>query len=107
MISAIPAVLLQQGGLGLAGLLMPLAMSFMLIYFFFVLPQRKQQRQLQAMRDALQVGDSVVTTGGVYGTIARVHDNKLTVQLRVADNPAIKLTVARSAIVGLAEMPDE
>jgi hypothetical protein len=36
-----------------------------------------------------------------------VHDNKLTVQLRVADNPAIKLTVARSAIVGLAEMPDE
>jgi preprotein translocase subunit YajC len=49
----------------------------------------------------------VVTTGGIYGTITRVRDDNLTVQLRVADNPAVKINVARSAIAGLADLPDE
>jgi len=100
-----PAVFLQQAPA--VGLLIPMAMSMALVYFFMVVPQRKQQRQLQAMRDALEVGDGVVTTGGIYGTITLVRDDKLTVQLRVADNPAVKINVARSAIAGLAELPDE
>jgi preprotein translocase subunit YajC len=87
--------------------LLPLAVSFILIYYFVVLPQRRQLRQLQALRDNLQVGDGVVTTGGIYGTIARLHDNKLTVQLRVAENPPLKISVARVAIVGLADLPDD
>jgi preprotein translocase subunit YajC len=86
---------------------MPMAMGMFFVYFFMILPQRKQQRQLQAMRDALQVGDDVVTTGGIYGTITLVRDDKLTVQLRVAENLAVKINVARSAIAGLAELPDE
>ena len=100
-----PAVFLRQGSA--VGLLMPMAMSMALVYFFLIVPQRKQRRQLQAMRDALQVGDSVVTTGGVYGTITLVGDDKLTVRLRVADNPAVKINVARSAIAGLADLPNE
>jgi preprotein translocase subunit YajC len=99
------AVLLQQGSA--IGLLMPIAMGMLFVYFFMIIPQRKQQRQLQAMRDALQVGDSVITTGGIYGTITLVRDDKLTVQLRVADNPAVKINIARSAIAGLADLPDE
>jgi preprotein translocase subunit YajC len=99
------AVLLQQGGT--VSLVAPLAMTLALVYFFMIVPQRKRQRQLQAMRDALQVGDNVVTTGGVYGTITLVRDDKLTVQLRVADNPAVKINVARGAIAGLADLPDE
>ena len=101
------AVFLQQGGGSFVGLLAPMAVSFILIYYFVVIPQRKQQRQLQMMRDKLQVGDDVVTTGGIYGTITRVHDNQLTVQLRVAENPAVKLNIARSSIAGLADLPDE
>jgi preprotein translocase subunit YajC len=84
-----------------------MAMSMAFVYFFMVAPQRKQQRKLQAMRDSLNVGDSVVTTGGIYGTITLVRDDNLTVQLRVADNPAVKINVARSAIAGLADLPDE
>ena len=100
-----PAVLLQQGGV--VRLVAPMAMTFVIVYLFMIVPQRKQQRQLQAMRDALEVGDSAVTTGGIYGTITLVRDDKLTVQLRVADNPAVKINVARSAIAGLADLPDE
>ena len=99
------AIFLQQGNP--VGLLIPMAMSMALLYFFMIIPQRKQHRQLQAMRDALKVGDSVVTTGGVYGTITLVRDDKLTVQLRVADNPSVKINVARGAIAGLADLPDE
>jgi preprotein translocase subunit YajC len=82
-------------------------MTLVVVYFFMIVPQRKQQRQLQAMRDALQVGDDVVTTGSIYGTITLVRDDKLTVQLRVAANPAMKINVARIAIAGLADLPDE
>jgi preprotein translocase subunit YajC len=53
------AVFLQQRSA--VGLLIPMAMSMALVYFFMIAPQRKQQRQLQAMRDSLKVGDSVVT----------------------------------------------
>jgi preprotein translocase subunit YajC len=86
---------------------MPVAVGMVLVYLFMILPQRKQQRQLQAMRDALQVGDGVVTTSGIYGIITLVRDDKLTVQLRVADNPAVKINVARTAIAGLADLPGE
>jgi preprotein translocase subunit YajC len=99
------AVFLQQGNP--IGLLMPMAMCLFFVYFFMIIPQRKQQRQIQAMRDALQVGDSVVTTGGIYGTITLVRDDNLTVQLRVANNPAVRINVARSAIAALADLPDE
>jgi preprotein translocase YajC subunit len=81
------AVFLQQGSA--IAPLMPMAVGMVLVYLFMVLPQRKQQRQLQAMRDALQVGDGVITTAGIYGIITLVRDDKLTVQLRVADNPAV------------------
>lgn len=50
------------------------------------------------MRDALQVGDTVVTTAGIYGTVMRVRDDKRAVLLRVADNPPrilIKYEVGR------------
>jgi preprotein translocase subunit YajC len=99
------AVLWQQAGT--LSLVAPMAVAMAFIYFFMIVPQRKQQRQLQAMRDGLQVGDGVITTGGVYGTITLVRDDKLTVQLRVANNPAVKINIARSAIAGLAELPDE
>jgi len=74
------AVFLQQGSA--VGLLIPMAMSMALVYFFLIVPQRKQQRQFQAMRDALQVGDNVVTTGGVYGTITKDSINAIPATLR-------------------------
>jgi preprotein translocase subunit YajC len=112
MISAVlcvayPVLLFQQAGPSLVGLLIPAMLGFIFIYFFTIAPQRKQQRQLQAMRDALQVGDSVVTTGGLYGRITQMHDDKHTVQMRISGNPAVKINIARSAIAGLAPLPDE
>ena len=97
----------QGGGAGLIGLMTPLLLVFVLFYFLIVVPQRKRQRQTEDMLSALKPGDKVVTTGGIYGTITIVRDDKRTVQLRIAENPSVKIDVARSAIAGLQEAPEE
>jgi len=97
----------QGGAGGLIGLMTPLLLVFVLFYFLIVVPQRKRQRQTEDMLSALKPGDKVVTTGGIYGTITIVRDDKRTVQLRIAENPSVKIDVARSAIAGLQEAPEE
>src|ERR1041385_6705189 len=76
-------ILLQaQGGSGLFGLL-PFVLLIPLFYFMIIVPQRKQRQQQQAMLEALKVGDKIVTSGGMYGTITIIRDDKRTVQLRI------------------------
>ena len=57
-------------------------------------PQRKQQKELEAMRNALKKGDKVITAGGIYGTVADVDDR--TVLIKV--DGETKLRVDKSSI---------
>ncbi len=86
-----------QQGAGLATLI-PFVLVFVVFYLIVILPARKQQKRKEAMIAALKKGDRVVTSGGIYGTVAGVEDR--TVLLRVAEN--VKIRVAKSAIAGLA-----
>jgi len=83
---------------GPAGILSsPLLMMVAVLGIFYVLlilPQQRKQKQLRAMLSALKSGDKVVTSGGIYGTIAGIDGE--TVILRIADQ--VKIRVARSAI---------
>jgi len=83
----------------------PLLLVFVIFYFLIILPQRKRQRALDAMLDNLKSGDKVVTSGGIYGTIVSVRDDKRTVQLKISENPVIRVEVARTAISGLQDAP--
>ena len=47
---------------------------FLVMYFFMIRPQRKQQKELQKFREGLKKGDKVVTAGGIYGEIVEVND---------------------------------
>lgn len=67
-----------------------------LFYFMLYRPQKKQAAKRKALLDSLQVGNDVVTIGGVYGTI-REMDKKF-VKIEVADG--VLLTFARSAVSG-------
>ncbi len=58
-------------------------------YFFMIRPQMKKQKELKNYRDALQKGDKVVTTGGIYGKIVNIGDN--TVDVEIANNITIKV----------------
>jgi preprotein translocase subunit YajC len=82
-------------------------MEVALVYFaiiglaFFMLIVRPQRRRLAAHRalvSALEVGDEVVTTGGVFGTVRGLEDDR--VLLEVADG--VVITVARAAIAQTA-----
>jgi preprotein translocase subunit YajC len=85
----------------------PLLLVFVIFYFLIILPQRKRQRALDAMLDNLKSGDKVVTNGGIYGTIVSVREDKRTVQLKISENPVIRVEVARTAISGLQDTPAE
>lgn len=49
-----------------------LILIFVVMWFFMIRPQRKQQKELQKFREGLKNGDKVVTSGGIYGTIVEV-----------------------------------
>jgi preprotein translocase subunit YajC len=85
----------------------PLLLVFVLFYFLIIVPQRKRQRAVDTMLDNLKSGDKVVTSGGIYGTIVSIRDDKRTVQLKISENPVIRVELARTAISGLQDAPAE
>jgi preprotein translocase subunit YajC len=76
---------------------MPLVLIVGIFYFVAILPMRRRQQQLQRTIDALQKGDRVVTTGGIFGEVSGVEPTAI--QLKIADN--VKIRVTKSAIAGL------
>ena len=74
-------------------------MLLMIVMFYFVLirPQRKQQKEQQKMRDALTIGDEVITIGGIHGIVANKTDKTVTV--KVSD--ASKIKFDRSSIASV------
>lgn len=95
-------VIAQQAGgaLGeITGLLVPLAIVFLIFWFLIIRPERKKQEKHQKFLDALKVGDEVVTTGGIVGTVTSVGD--ATAKLRIAKDA--KIEVLRSSIQGSRE----
>jgi preprotein translocase subunit YajC len=76
--------------------LIPFALVLAIFYFVILLPMRKKQKKVQEFLDALKVGDKVVTTGGLFGSIAKI--NEQVVQLQVAPN--VRVDISKAAIVG-------
>lgn len=55
------------------------------LYFLMIRPQRKEQKKRQADRDAMTVGDNVVTIGGIVGRVVNIKDNDVTISTSVAN----------------------
>ena len=67
----------------------------LIFYFIVFLPNKKRQRALQEMLSNLKNGDKVITSGGIYGVVAGMKDDR--VQLKVADQ--VKIEISKNAIV--------
>ena len=93
-------VIAQQQQQSMLGMLLPLVLIIVVFYFFMIRPQMKRQKETQKFRDALQRGDKVVTSGGIYGRIDEIKEN--IIYLEVAPN--IKLKVDKSVV--LKDMSD-
>lgn len=72
-----------------------LALIFVVMWFFMIRPQRKQQKELQAFRDSLKKGDKVVTIGGIYGTVCEIKEESVLIEV---DNN-VKIRVSKQALV--------
>ena len=77
------------GGSGLGGFL-PILIMFAAMYFLLIAPQRKKQKQHQKMVSELASGAYVLTSGGIYGTITNVKDDRFV--LRIAEGTKIEIT---------------
>lgn len=76
--------------------LLPFAFILGIFYFMVLLPMRRRQKKVADFQSSLKVGDRVITTGGIYGSIARLND--ASVHLQVA--PQVRIEVSRAAIGG-------
>lgn len=72
-----------------------LALVFVIMWFFMIRPQRKQQKELEQFRSSLKKGDKVVTIGGIFGTVIEVKDGYILMEI---DNN-VKIRVSKNAIV--------
>ncbi|MGD9902004.1 MAG: preprotein translocase subunit YajC [Vicinamibacterales bacterium] len=79
----------------------PFVLVLAIFYFIILLPMKRRQKKVEAFLGGLKVGDKVVTTGGIYGSVTRLEDQ--TVQLQIAQN--VRVDVARTALVGYQGQP--
>jgi len=84
------------GSPGGMSVFIPLLLMFAVFYFLLIRPQQKKTRQHQDLLKSLKVGDRVVTTGGLYGTIVAGGDH--IIKLEIADK--VRVEVGRSYIAG-------
>jgi preprotein translocase subunit YajC len=76
--------------------LVPFAIVLAIFYFIILLPMRRRQKKVEEFLKSLKVGDRVITSGGLYGSVTRLGDQSL--QLQLAEK--VRVEVARSAIIG-------
>ena len=72
-----------------------LALIFVVMWFFMIRPQRKQQKELQNFRDSLKKGDKVVTIGGIYGTVTEIKEDSVLIEV----DSNVKIRVSKQALV--------
>ena len=93
LMQAAPAAQTAQGG-GWSMWIM-LALIFVIMWFFMIRPQRKQQKELENFRNALKKGDKVVTIGGIYGIVSEIKEDSVLIEV---DNN-VKIRVSKQALV--------
>lgn len=75
--------------------MLPLVLMFVVLYFVMIRPQMKKQKEHRAMIEAIAKGDEVATAGGLLGTVTKMGESYLTLQVA----PGVEVQLQRSAIV--------
>src|SRR5688572_22687541 len=76
--------------------LLPFVLVVGIFYFVILLPMKRRQQKVQAFLAALKIGDRIVTSGGLFGTITRLSEQAI--QVQIADK--VRVEVSRNAVVG-------
>ena len=93
---SMPPQAAEGGGiLGQYSQFLPFVLIIVVFYFFMIRPQMKRQKELRKYREGLKKGDKVITNGGIYGKVAEVKEEYISVE--IAEN--VKVKMDKSAIV--------
>jgi preprotein translocase subunit YajC len=82
-----------SGGGGIFGtinMMVPFIAMFVIFYFLLIRPQQKKQRDHRQLLQNLKRGDRVLTSGGIYGTVIRIRND--IVHLEIADQVRIRVS---------------
>ena len=82
-----------------------LVICFALMYFLTIRPQKKKDEELRQMMEALEVGDSVLTTSGFYGMVIDVQDDMVIVEF--GNNKNCRIPMQKTAIVDVEKADAE
>ena len=72
-----------------------IVVMFVAMYFFMIRPQKKQEREINNMRDNLQVGDEITTIGGIIGKIVSIKEETLMIE---TGHDRTKIRILKTAV---------
>jgi preprotein translocase subunit YajC len=98
-----PSKTTTTSGFGAWGLWVILGLMFIVMYFVLYRPQRKKAQEAQNMLSTLRKGDQVVTIGGIHGTIVKLLEDSVVVEV----DKGVRMTFSRSAIARTLTVHEE
>lgn len=85
-----------SSGMGMVGAIVWMVVLFGIMYFLMLRRQKKEQKRLQAMLNDMEVGDSIVTTGGFYGVVIDMTEEDVIVEF--GNNKNCRIPMRKQAI---------
>ena len=85
-----------SSGMGMVGAIVWMVVLFGIMYFLMLRPQKKEQKRIQAMLNDMEVGDSIVTTGGFYGVVIEMTEEDVIVEF--GNNKNCRIPMRKQAI---------
>ncbi len=86
------------------GQLIVIVALFVLLWLLLIRPQRKRQLEQQQLQASIDVGDEILTVGGLYGHVRELlEDDDLVVEIA----PGVNVRIARRSVAGVVELEDE
>ncbi len=79
--------------------LIMLVLVFAIFYLFMIRPQMKKQKEVKKFREAMSVGDKVVSAGGIHGKVKDIKDNTIVVEIA----EGVKITVDKASVFQIPE----
>jgi len=95
----------SSGG-SLISLLFPLVLLGGVFYFLLLRPNRTRQRKQQTLLESLQIGDEVMTAGGIFGTLKEIDEGDDTVTVEIAPGTNVRM-LRRAISQRLVDEPDQ
>ena len=84
------------GGANIIFIVVEIVVIIAFFYFFLIRPQRNEQKKIEQLRNSVQPGDNIMTTGGFYGVVLDVVDD--TVIVEFGNNKNCRIPMHRNAI---------